>query len=249
MEIVTSRLLPVPHAFSTRAGGVSEGAFSSLNLGYSTGDDPARVEENLRRVARRLEVEPHRLFTVSQLHGDVVLEARELGEGKVAPILGEADGAWTDLPGSAVGVKTADCVPILLASPELKAVAAIHSGWRGTDLEIVRKAVQALVLEGARAETLVAAIGPCIQACCYEVSPDLAERFRVKFGPQVVQAHGASSHLDLPHAVGQSLQRAGLGAAQIDTLPQCTFCDGRFFSHRRDRGNTGRQLSVAVCRF
>ncbi|MDQ3266582.1 MAG: peptidoglycan editing factor PgeF [Myxococcota bacterium] len=249
MEIVTSRLLPVPHAFTTRAGGVSEGAFSSLNLGFSTGDEPSRVEENLRRVAQRLEVPAHRLFTLSQLHGDVVLEAREEEGQGLAPILGEADAAWTDLAGSAVGVKTADCVPILLASEELKAVAAVHSGWRGTDLEIVRRAVQAMVREGARAESITAAIGPCIQACCYEVSPELAERFRANFGPEAVLAQGASSHLDLAYSVGQSLLRAGVAADRIDTLPECTFCDGRFFSHRRDRGNTGRQLSVAVCRF
>lgn len=249
MELVTSRSFPVPHAFTTRSGGVSEGAYASLNLGLTTGDERGRVEENLVRLATRLEVPPERLFTISQLHGDVVLEAPQgPGEG-IAPIVGEADAVWTDAPGSAVGVKTADCVPILIAAPDLKAVAAVHSGWRGTDLEIVRRAVERLVREGAEAHRLSVAIGPCIQACCYEVSAELAERFRTRFGAEALRPRGASVHLDLPRAVSTSLQRAGLAAEQIDVLPHCTGCDERFYSHRRDRGNTGRHLSVAVCRF
>src|SRR5687768_11201655 len=118
MNLIRSTILPVPHGFSTRAGGVSGGVHASLNLGYSVGDDPAHVTENLRRLARALEVSPSRLRAVSQVHGATVLRAGP-GSGAdsdelLAPI-GEADAVWTDSPGVAVGVKTADCVPILLS--------------------------------------------------------------------------------------------------------------------------------------
>lgn len=250
MDVVRSKLLPVPHAFTTRDGGVSEGPYASLNVGLAVGDDRERVLENLRRVARRLEVSPARLYTVSQVHGDVILEG---GPGAspdaIAPIIGEADAILATEAQSAAAVKTADCVPILIAAPDIQAVAAIHSGWKGTDHEIARRTVERLVAKGARAEHLIAAIGPCIQACCYEVSPDLGERFQAKFGSTVVRSDRPRPHLDLPRAVRQSLEGAGMRSAHIEVLQDCTACDPRFFSHRRDKGTTGRQLSVAVCRF
>jgi YfiH family protein len=140
-------------------------------------------------------------------------------------------------------------VPILLVDPQGRRVAAVHSGWRGTDARIVARAVESLVARGSRPERLLAAVGPCIQRCCYVVSEELGERFTRGFGPEVV-ARGGEVKLDLSRAVRDTLLGAGLKAAHVDVLPDCTACDGsRFFSHRRDAGLTGRHLNFVVHRF
>ncbi len=243
MELITSKLIAVPHGFPTRSGGVSQGPYASLNAGLNTGDDRTHVEQNLRLVAEAATVAAANLFTVSQVHGDAVLEVGEVpaAAGLRAPV-GEADALWTGREGRAVGVKTADCVPILLCDPVGLRVAAVHAGWRGTYSRIVEKAVEALTAAGSRPGDLRAAVGPSIQSCCYEVGPDLAERFEEAFGPGVVVA-GERPRLSLQLAVRQSLERVGLEPGQIELLPQCTHCDARFYSHRRDRGVTGRHLS------
>ncbi|MBF5041240.1 peptidoglycan editing factor PgeF [Aggregicoccus sp. 17bor-14] len=254
-SLVRSALLPVPHGFSTRLGGVSQGAFESLNLGLAVGDERAHVEENYRRLAALAGAPLAALHRVSQVHGDRVIRVHAPSGAPTAtppPTEGEADGLWTDTPGQWVGVSTADCVPILLVDPEGRRVAAVHSGWRGTEANIVGRAVEALAAQGSAPSRLLAAVGPCIQACCYEVSPELGERFRARFGPGVVDVDGAGRRvrLDLSRAVRQSLRDAGLGEGQVDVLPDCTACDAhRFFSHRRDAGRSGRHLSFAVHAF
>ncbi|WP_223634023.1 peptidoglycan editing factor PgeF [Corallococcus sp. EGB] len=246
---LTSALLPVPHGFATRAGGVSEGPYASLNLGFSVGDERPRVEENHRRLARAAGAQLGSLCRVSQVHGDTVLEARGEADEVLRPTLGEADALWTQGEGSWVAVGTADCVPVLLVDPRGRRVAAVHSGWRGTDLEISARAVETLAARGSRPEDLLAAVGPCIQACCYEVSPELGDRFRARFGAEVVRG-GARPHLDLPRAVKASLVKAGMRVDRVDVLQACTACDPeRFFSHRRDAGRTGRHLNFVVHRF
>jgi hypothetical protein len=131
-------------------------------------------------------------------------------------------------------------------------VAAVHSGWRGSTAEVVRRTVEAWVALGARPERLLAAVGPCIQRCCYEVSPELAARFSAQFGPEAVAARAGPTgvHLDQVWVVRASLLAAGLKAAHVDTCAPCTACDAqRFFSHRRDAGRTGRHLNFVVHRF
>lgn len=247
---LTSRMIPVRHGFSVRQGGVSEGPYAALNLGFSVGDDPSRVSENLRRFATALEVSPGGLFTVSQVHGDRILEAPGTVAASATEVpspLGEADAVWTAHPGVAVGVKTADCVPILLSDAQGRLVAAVHSGWKGTALKIAARVVETLIARGARAEGLVAAIGPCIQACCYEVSEELGARFGRDFGAGVVRRDRPKPHLDLAAAVRLTLQGAGVTPERIDVLPACTSCDpARFYSHRRDKGVSGRHLSAIV---
>ncbi|RKG92996.1 peptidoglycan editing factor PgeF [Corallococcus sp. CA053C] len=248
-EILTSALLPVPHGFTTRAGGVSEGPYASLNLRFSIGDERSRVEENHRRLAQAAGAKLGALCRVSQVHGDVVLEARGAPDDELRPTLGEADALWTEEEGTWVAVGTADCVPVLLVDPEGRRVAAVHSGWKGTELEISARTVEALAARGSRPERLLAAVGPCIQACCYEVSPELGDRFRARFGPDVVR-EGVKPHLDLPRAVKASLVKAGLKPTHVDVLQACTACEReRFFSHRRDAGLTGRHLNFVLHRF
>jgi polyphenol oxidase len=231
-------LLDVPHGFSLRQGGVSVGPLASLNLGDGVGDAAENVAENLRRLAADAGRAPLQLATVRQVHGDKVVRA---SPGHSA----EADGVWTqDAQGTWVGVKSADCVPVLLATRDGRAVAAVHSGWRGTALRVAARAVEALVGTGATVSSVCAVVGPCIQACCYEVGPELAERFRAEFGSEVVRDGGVRPHLDLSAAVRATLLAAGLSADNVDLQPACTACDARrFYSHRRDGGVTGRHLA------
>ncbi len=221
---------------------MSAAPFDSLNSSGEVGDRPEAVRENLARLAAAAGVSSARLVSVKQVHGDVVVEAAQVRAGT------EADAVWTDAPGTAVGVRTADCLPILIEDPRGR-VAAVHAGWRGVIAEITARTIEGLVARGARVAELRVAIGPCIQRCCFEVDGDLPERFAGAFGDAVVLAAqgGAKPHLDLPRAVVTTLARLGVPAAHVAVLPQCTRCDARFFSHRRDRGVTGRHLSFITC--
>ncbi len=244
---LTSRRLPVRHGFSVRSGGVSEGPWASLNLGFSVGDEPRHVVENLGRLAAAAGVGPGGIVTVSQVHGDVLLRAGAPPPEPGAAPIGEADAVWTDQKGVAVGIRTADCVPILLVDEAQGRVAAIHSGWRGTELRIAQRAVEAFVDRGSHPKQLLAAIGPSIQACCYEVSEELAHRFESSFGADAVRRSDGRPHLDLAFAVRETLKTSGVPAENIDVFSHCTACDPeRFFSHRRDRGITGRHLSFVT---
>ena len=249
---VTSKLLSaagVPHGFSVRTGGVSSGAFSSLNLSVSVGDDEAAVRENHDRLRRAAGVKS-RISTAHQVHGDRVVDAR-LREIFPPTVQGEegAD-AVIALEEGAVGVRVADCVPILLHAEG--AVAAVHSGWKGTRLQVAARAVRALQhASGADPAQALAAIGPCIGRCCYEVSPELAASFRAQFGPQAADdpAVTPKPHLDLRYCVERALLQAGVREERIEQVEGCTSCDiGSFFSHRRDKGRTGRHLAFIEAR-
>ena len=251
MELLTSSKLPVTHGFATRLGGVSREPYASLNVGQAVGDDPKAVRENLRRLAVQAGVEPGCLVTISQVHGHAVLEALESADrSSVAPPMGQADAVWTQKSDHAVAVKTADCVPLLMVDPVAHRVAAVHAGWRGVYSAVATHTLEALAKAGTRPADLWVAVGPCIQACCYEVSAELAAQFTGTFGGKVVADVAGRDHLDLPAALLTTLTGAGIPREQIDVLPHCTSCDRtRFFSHRRDGAATGRQLSFVVADF
>jgi len=252
---LTSRLLSAAgfaHGFSVRAGGVSTGPFSSLNLSVSVGDDEAAVRENHELLRRAAGLRGH-IATAHQVHGDRVVVARmqEVFPAS-APAGAAADGAAITaadallaLEDGAVGVRVADCVPILIAAGAT--AAAVHSGWRGTRLLIAARAVRALQhAAGADPARMLAAIGPCIGRCCYEVSPELAAAFRAQFGAEAADdpALVAKPHLDLRACVEKSLSQAGIPLERIEQVAGCTSCDkSAFFSHRRDNGRTGRHLA------
>ncbi len=242
MDLLTSRLLEVPHGFPTREGGVSTGVWASLNFGSAVGDAPAAVELNFERMAQAAKVDRARLFGVKQVHGDAVVQAPVCAQI-------EADALWSERAGDAVGVKTADCVPLLLVDPRGKRVAAVHAGWKGTFSQIAARTVEALVRAGSRASDLRAAIGPSIGPCCYAVQEDLVAQFATRFPAEVCVRRANRPSLDLPLAVRTTLLASGIPSAQIDSLGLCTACDPRFFSHRRDRGQTGRHFSFVSCLF
>jgi YfiH family protein len=245
VQLLRSTLLSVPHGFPLRSGGVSPPPFEGLNLGGSTGDAPGHVEENLRRLAQAGGFPLGRLHTVAQVHGDRVVEAPGGTDADaVRPAFTEADASWTGREGEVLGVRVADCVPLLLEAPHSRKVAAVHSGWKGTDARIAARAVEALAAAGAAPEELRACVGPHIRACCYEVSAELAGRFRAGFGERVIRPGPRGlPHLDLAAAVVQTLEEVGVPAGQVEILGACTACSPGFYSHRRDAGRTGRHLA------
>jgi polyphenol oxidase len=211
-------------AFSTRLGGVSNGAFASLNLGLLTDDDPANVEENRRRLCAQVGADPARLAMNRQKHSATVRRAQAGRRGE------PGDGLWTDEPGVPMLKLAADCVPVAVACPDRPALALLHAGWRGLLEGVIAEGVAALV---GRAR---AAVGPAIGPCCYQVGTDVAEAFAARFGAGVVR----NGSVDLWSATERALREAGV--ADVERFDVCTSCHpDLFFSHRRDDGVTGRQ--------
>jgi polyphenol oxidase len=215
-------------AFSTRLGGVSEPPFDTLNLGRLTGDP--EVRENRRRLAAALGIDPHHVLIGRQVHEaqvrrhDAPTEPSAYAEP--APGLPDADGHATDRPGLVPLVFVADCLPVALAGE--RGVAMIHCGWRGMAAGIVRRGVEKV---GASA----AAIGPSIGPCCYEVGDEVRDAF-ARLGDGAADGR----MLDLREVARRLLSEAGVAAVEISDL--CTSCNPElFFSHRRDKGRTGRQ--------
>lgn len=243
MEILRARLLEqFPHGFTTRDGGVSPAPWQAMNLGGAVGDDPERVAENWGRLRGAVGLGFAR---VRQVHGDRVIVASEPHEPRE-----DADAVATATAGVAACVSVADCVPVLLADPRSGAVAAVHAGWRGSIAAIAARAVELLARRfGAEPGELLAAVGPSIGPCCYEVDPQLAARFVAAFGQAVANASPAQPRLDLWMANERALRSAGVRAGNIEVLGRCTSCEAElFYSHRRDRGLTGRQVGFIAPR-
>lgn len=252
VEVLESPLLRAAgfiHGFATRIGGASRGCFDSLNLGRGLGDDPEALEENHRRLAARIGYERERLIEISQVHGDRIREVAA-DEPRLTVAAEEGDGLFTAAAGTALSVRTADCVPLLLADPRTDLVAAVHAGWRGVENHIALRAVEQLVAAGARAGDLVAAIGPHIRLASFEVGEEVAAQL-VASHPErldtVVDRSGPRPKVDLASILRAQLRSVGL--TQIDDLARDTFAEpALFYSHRRDRGDTGRHLAVIVAR-
>lgn len=156
----------------------------------------------------------------------------------------EADAVCTDRPCVLVGVRTADCLPILLVDPRRRAVAAVHAGWRGAAALVLPSAIESMVSEyGCKPGDIEAAIGPGIGPCCFEVGEEVAGQFCEEF----VDRDGPKPHVDLAGVLGAQLRRSGVG--RFATVGHCTSCDlDRYFSHRAERGDTGRMLALVGLR-
>jgi purine-nucleoside/S-methyl-5'-thioadenosine phosphorylase / adenosine deaminase len=215
---------------------VSEGPLESLNLGILTGDDPDRVVVNRRRLCEAVGADPEIATMARQQHGARVAEARPRGVVIPGTEFEPCDGLWSERRGQAMMLVTADCLPVALCTTDgASRLAVLHVGWRGLLAGIVENGVTALA-NGS----LAAAIGPGIGPCCYEVGAEVATPFRARFGEDVVRGR----MLDLPQATERALRAAGCAAVEQSGL--CTACaPDLFFSHRRDRGVTGRQGVVA----
>jgi len=237
------------NAFSTRGGGVSPYPEASLNLAGFDEDSAENINENRRRFVSLVEGE-WTLAACWQVHGRDVRVVREASEARNEEE--RCDALTTDLPGVLLGVKTADCVPVLLGDSRTGACAAVHAGWRGTLAGIVRHALATLQREfGTRPEDVRAAIGPAALACCYEVGPEVVEAFRAGVSNAdalFTPTREGRALVDLHRANLEQLTESGVRRERIHALPLCTICRPEdFFSYRRDKklhGRTGRLLSA-----
>jgi YfiH family protein len=238
------------HGFSLRTGGTSTGGFASLNLGRAVGDDPERVELNHRRFAQAVGYEPGALFESSQVHG-ADLRVLSAEDEPAAVRTEEADALLAVHAGAAVGVRVADCVPLLLADVNSGVVAAVHAGWRGTVSGVVEAAFQGLLMAGSGdPSAVVAAIFPHIRRCCFEVGDDVAATLAAASRDHdVVDRSREKPHVDLERVVTAKLLALGVPATRIDRVVGCTRCEPeRYFSFRRDGQRSGRHVAAIVAR-
>jgi len=267
LQLAPFQKLPwLVHGFSTRPGGVSELRDERvLNLGFMDWDQKEKVDENRRRFQAAVGARDLTLVPMKQIHSDVVHLFRSV-PGQ--PCKGDA--SLTNHSGLLLAVQTADCVPILLVEPKKRAVAAVHAGWRGTLGRIAEKTIGRMRLEfGFRAADLLAAIGPSIGPCCYEVGADFVTKFTAQFGdapeyfdearsgeepnplqwlnmaPPGHQPPPKNVHLDLRKANRSQLLSAGLRPENIFLSDLCTACRlDLFFSYRKESAQSGRLMSV-----
>ena len=225
-------------AESTRHGGVSVGPYASQNLGINTDDDPAHVAENRRRFLANWHLTEADLASSYQVHGTAirVATAGERTHG--------FDAIITNKPSLLVGVTVADCTPVLIVDPQNKVVAAIHAGWRGTVGGIVAETLRLMQAEfGTNPRDCLAYVGTCIDECDFEVSADVAAQFAPDHrqpGPVAGKAF-----VDLKKANADQLRAAGIPDAQVEVSPYSTVAyNADYFSHRYEKGITGRMLAV-----
>lgn len=214
------------------------------------GDEPDHVDENLRRAGLLLGVEPTRVLYLSQVHGREARFYRHAEERRHLITL-EGDALGGSDPSSAYGVRSADCVPILLADADSGAVMAVHAGWRGVVAGVVEAGVACLRKNIAGDGQLLAAIGPHISRAAFEVSTEVAAELAAvcPVTGAVERADNAKPHVDLRFIVTQKLLELGLTEAHVDQVGGCTFLDAtQYFSFRRDGKRSGRHLSAIVPR-
>ena len=242
------------HAFCTRHGGASLDDYKSLNMSFREGDEEFRVQQNWSKLARSFDIPLERFLVLNQVHGDGILVA-EAGEAD-ALFRTELnyDAIVTNRPGLAICIKTADCVPVMIADREKKVAAAVHAGWKGTALAISAKVIRLMRKRYAsRPQDILAAIGPSIGLCCYEVDHVTAEAFRAqKDNESFLFANTAKSGkwmVDLPEANRRQILDCGVPAVNIESSGYCTMCNSDiFFSHRGSGGITGRQINFMIIR-
>lgn len=252
LEFLTAETISVPHCFSTRYGGVSEGCLASLNLGIHRGDKPENVLDNYKILGAAVGFAPEELVFTRQTHTDTVrrVTRENAGEGLFRDVEPECDALITNEPGLALAVFTADCTPILLHDPVTGAVGAVHAGWRGTVADIAGKTVRAMRdAYGCKPGDLRAAIGPNIGPCCFETDRDVPEAVLAVLGGdgrRFIRQAGVKFHVDLKGVNRELLRRAGV--TRVDVSGACTACEPeRYWSHRITRGARGAQAAIIKC--
>jgi len=243
----------VPHAFSTRIGGVSAGAFDSLNLGNPNGcpvqDDEANIRQNYARLMHAAGCVDRMRCWTHQVHGADVVLADDSFDCSV-----KADALVTRDRRKLLSIRVADCVPVLMSTRDGVVVGAAHAGWRGVVVGVVTRTLLRLIelAPSNRPADVVVAIGPSIGPDSFEVGPDVVIEFTRAFPdhPELVRPlAGDKSTIDLRGAIALQLQHVGVALAHIDSTDRCTFRDrDEFFSHRRERGMTGRMAALVAPR-
>lgn len=242
--LTSSILADIPgivHGFTTRDGGVSQGPYASLNLGGSQDERPS-IEANRARLLESLGKKDATFVALRQVHGNDVVQVTRLAGRSI-----EADGLWTRDRATVLAVLTADCVPILFADVRGRAVGAVHAGWKGTASRIAGEMVARLKAFDIPPHDLRVAIGPSIGPGDFEIGPDVVLALETAFpnpGGAIRPGNDDRSFADLWAFNRRALMEAGVPEANIDIVGYSTVADARFFSHRRDKGITGRQAGV-----
>ncbi len=248
------------HAFSTRLGGVSSLSHTKfLNLAFERGDDQETVIKNLEIFAQRAGFDPQKVISLPQIHSDIIykVDGRDAGQGYyIRDNLREGDGYITNSPDVVLGVKSADCVPILFecfdGDNKIIAVGAVHAGWRGSVNGIAPKCARMLCEEyGVRPQNIRVAIGPCIHKCCFEVGEDFVCEFERCLGAELASefifpsAKQGKFYCDLTSLNKRLLTDAGVLPENIQIIDRCTCCEPEtFYSHRYSGGLRGTMMSV-----
>ena len=241
----------VRHTFSTRYGGISGGQYSTMNLSFNNGDARENVEENYRRLCSAVGIDVSHLVLSRQTHTNNVryVTADDCGTGYSKPSFQDVDGLITDCRGVAMVTQYADCTPLLFCDPVKRVAATSHAGWRGTVKLIGQITVDKMVKDfGCRREDIIAAIGPAIGQCCYEVDDPVYEelvKLPVKLDGAVLKKDNGHYMLDLKEVNRRILVESGVRAENIDVADLCTCCnnDG-LHSHRATGGKRGNLAAI-----
>jgi YfiH family protein len=241
----------VTHAFCTRLGGISEGPFFSLNASFSVADREINVRRNLSLITDSFSIPAGRLVLMGQVHGGRV--AILDGDSPPPESIPECDGLITNRPGVALGVRTADCVPLLFVDPVRRVIGVAHAGWRGTALRIASRMVDLFEQRFAsRVENILIAVGPAIGVCCYQVDAPVCAAFSSMPGAERFFHPCRESGrwmLDLALANRIELTERGVPEGNIFSAGHCTACRREiFFSYRASLGNTGTQINLLMLR-
>lgn len=245
--------MAVPHGFSTRLGGVSEGIFASMNLGHRRGDETENERKNYEIFCKATQTNVNSIVMANQVHGNFVkrVSSGDVKEDLFSPAKFEADGLVTNTPGITLVIFSADCIPILFYDPAQRVIAAVHAGWRGTAQAIAAQGVRAMEALGSRAENIRCAIGPGIGPGCFETDEDVpgemarrlgnwTERYRKPLGNGRFQ-------VDLKGLNGEILRQAGISRQNLAVSGECTCCrHEKYWSHRFTKGQRGSQAAVIM---
>lgn len=242
----------VAHGFSTRIGGVSKGIYTSLNLGSTRGDAPDCVKENYRRFCAAIGADVSRVVMTNQIHSTIIRTATpaDVKADLYDPEGYDCDGLITDVPGLALTIFSADCIPVLLYDPVKKVIAAVHAGWRGTAGDIAGKAARQMQTEyGCRPGDILTAIGPGISRCCFETHDDVPQAMTDALGdlvkPYIISLENGKFKVDLKGINAALLARAGVASDHIEIAADCTAClSEKYWSHRVTQGKRGSQAAI-----
>ncbi len=248
----TSDKIATTHAFSTRIGGVSTNEHTkSLNLAFGRGDGDDTVRQNLHRYAEAVGFCEKNIVSVPQIHSNkVVYVNRDMcGEGYYKSPSLSCDGYVTREKGIALGIKTADCVPILLYDEKNGVIGALHAGWRGTFSCISANGVELMCRHGAEKESIVAVIGSCICKNCYEVGREVLDSALMTFGERALDFFSLKENgkylADIANANKYILLSCGIRKDNIEIIPLCTYENPElFWSHRYTNGKRGTMLNI-----
>lgn len=240
------RSIPVRHAFTTKYGGVSEGIFESLNLGFHRGDVSDHVQTNYRLLAHGLEVPLARMTLTKQIHDTqvAVVGEAEVGMGLTQAMAWEADAIVTALPDTPLLGFYADCIVALFYDPSSHSIGVCHAGWRGVAGGILPKTADTMAAKlGARREHMVVVLGPSIRQECFETDADVPTAMEQSLGTALapfVRTQGEKFHVDLQGIALLQLQQAGLHRDNLIDSGLCTkCCHDTFWSHRYTNGQRG----------